>query len=466
MNLPANSDSNTSELDDEVPTRFPSSWRWKRWLVVMGLPVAVVLAILGWFWFATANELQSRLNAMKAKGLPTSASEVNDFYRVPEGGNDRTQEWMVAIQAVEAANLHMVGKDLPIVDDYSKEIPPPGQPWEDFEASRTFLRSHDKELQLIRLAASIPGQVRFPHDFSDGLNTLLPLTYDSRQVARLLQLDAHVSAHEGNFARSLQDINDLFALSNAQSGEPCLMSKLVHFGIQTTTASTIEKLMPHCGWNDSELASLQVTIGSAQIEIEMQRAMASEMAVILTEFDKMPMGPFRNPNKLGLLTHMNEWQSSLSQPWPEPLNLQAESSTRLFARYGKSSYHRSVYTGLLLLAPSIEQMGQATCRSVARQRFANLGIAAYRHQLKHGQLPGSLAELDTTLISGSSTSKDFAIDPFDGQPLRFRKDATGLLIYSVSQNLIDDGGDVVSSDTNPRPGDIGFQIAIPMPAAE
>ena len=450
---------------DHVPTLPRSFWRSKWMWIVIGVPVAL-LSLVGWLWYSSAHELQSQLDELRAAGLPTSASEVNDFYKVPAGVHDRTLEWVAAINAVEAANLSQIGMALPIIGNNEKPIPPPGQPWADLEASRTLVRSLEKELQLIRKAASVPGQVRIPVDFSAGVGTLLPEIQNVRQVSRLLKLSAHVSAHDGDFARTLQDIQDMFALSQVMSGEPCLISELVRFAIYTMAMTTLEELLPACGWTDAELAALQESLGTAPFEAEMQKAMASETALLLTEFDKAPLGPFRQANKLGLVNFMEETRGALSQPWPEPLRLQAKSVTQLQSMTNASAFNRYRYMMLSLSAPSTEQAGQATCRAVARQRCLHLGIAAYRYQLQHGQLPVKLADLDAKLFAGQKISSDLTIDPFDGQPLRTRTDATGLLIYSVSQNLVDNGGDVISSDAKPTPGDLGFQVHLPVPATE
>ncbi len=443
--------------DDQVPTTPRSFWRSRWTWSVIGVPAAF-LSLVGWLWYSSAHELQSKLDELKAAGLPTSASEVNDFYKVPAGVTDRTLEWVAAIDAVEAANLSKIGAGLPIVGDNANPIPPPGQPWPDLEASRILVRGLDQELQLIRKAASVPGQVHIPVDFSAGVATLLPEIQIVRHVSRLLKLEAHVSAHEGDFARTLQDIKDMFALSHLLSGEPCHISELVRFAVYSMAVSTLEELFPACSWTDAELASLQQSLGTAPFEAEMQKAMASETALLLTEFDKAPLGPFRQANKLGLVKFMEETRRALSRPWPEPLRLQAKSVTQLQSMTNASAFNRYRYMMLSQFAPTTGQVGQATCRAVARQRCLHLGLAAYRYQLQHGQLPDTLAALDASLFAGQKTPAELTIDPFDGQPLRTRRDTTGLLIYSVSQNLVDDGGDVIYSDAKPTPGDLGFQV--------
>ncbi len=458
---------NSTASDDDVLAPSPSSSSSfggsKRLWALICLPL-VVLATGGWFWFASVNELQSHLDDWKSKGWPTSADEVNDFYRVPAGVNDRTQEWVAAIEAVGAANSHSKEKYRLIFGSDKEEIPPPGQPWDNFEAGRVLALSLDNELQLVLHAASVPGQVRFPHNFSNGIDTLLPDTKFASESTRLLNFDARLCAHEGNYARTLQDTKAIFAFSDAISGEPSTLPEMLRIATYSVGVSSLEAHLPHSGWTDAELSSLQDAVSVAHFETEMQRAMACETAIALSEIDKLPIGPLRNTNKLSIIKVMDKAIGAFSQPWPMPTKILSESTAEINRLLSQWSANQFKDAGLRLFIPALDDLGQSTCRAVACQRYVNLGLAAYRHQLKHGQLPASLDELDKSLIADLPSSPDATIDPFSGRPLRFRKDATGLLIYSVSRNLIDDGGAVVSSKTNHPPGDFGFQILIPIPA--
>ena len=48
-----------------------------------------------------------------------------------------------------------------------------------------------------------------------------------------------------------------------------------------------------------------------------------------------------------------------------------------------------------------------------------------------------------------------ALDPFDGQPLRMKRDGKDLLLYSIGANLRDDGG---SPGASPYEGDLVFRV--------
>jgi hypothetical protein len=62
-------------------------------------------------------------------------------------------------------------------------------------------------------------------------------------------------------------------------------------------------------------------------------------------------------------------------------------------------------------------------------------IALKRYQLKHGNFPADLNSLVPDFLPA------IPLDPVDGQPLRYRRNADGtFLLYSVGENGVDDGG--------------------------
>ena len=70
------------------------------------------------------------------------------------------------------------------------------------------------------------------------------------------------------------------------------------------------------------------------------------------------------------------------------------------------------------------------------KRTTITAIALKRYQLRHGNYPETLAELAPEFLAS------VPLDPVDGQPLRYRRNADGsFLLYSVGGNGKDDGGD-------------------------
>jgi len=83
-----------------------------------------------------------------------------------------------------------------------------------------------------------------------------------------------------------------------------------------------------------------------------------------------------------------------------------------------------------------------------RLRSAVAAIAAERYRLKHDHWPMCIADLQK-----EGFLKEPITDPFDGQPLRLLRTETGMLVYSIGQDKVDDHG---------KKGDIAFELWLPM----
>jgi hypothetical protein len=66
-------------------------------------------------------------------------------------------------------------------------------------------------------------------------------------------------------------------------------------------------------------------------------------------------------------------------------------------------------------------------------------------------------------LSDLRLPKDAVTDPFTGKPLLVKKLPGGWLIYSVDDNLRDDGGRIDSDDPGEREIDIGLGPIAPKP---
>jgi hypothetical protein len=92
-------------------------------------------------------------------------------------------------------------------------------------------------------------------------------------------------------------------------------------------------------------------------------------------------------------------------------------------------------------------------QNLSRIRTAEAAAAVERYRLTNNQPPEILEELVPTYLAAVPT------DPFDGQPLRYKKLAKGYIVYSVGENGKDDGGDqTVSARTGWKTPDITFTV--------
>jgi hypothetical protein len=145
------------------------------------------------------------------------------------------------------------------------------------------------------------------------------------------------------------------------------------------------------------------------------------------------------------LDFMSNLVAVVALPYPQALDAAAGIQLRDY-RTG------ALVLSAALLPKPVEVVGKGA-EAVARIRLARTVLAVERYRLKHsGALPASLADISAELPGRIPE------DPFDGQPLRYKKlPAGGCVVYSVGSNRRDDGGEVKASDGK-TPLDLGVSI--------
>jgi hypothetical protein len=80
-------------------------------------------------------------------------------------------------------------------------------------------------------------------------------------------------------------------------------------------------------------------------------------------------------------------------------------------------------------------------------------VAAERYRKEHGRWPENMAALVT-----AGLLKEVPTDPFDGQPLRWRRLPKGIVVYSVGPDGKDNGGNINRANPVAVGTDLGFQL--------
>ena len=421
--------------------------------------VLIPLVLLGLFSMFSSSRLNQKITDLRSQGLPTNAVELNAYYSVPPDVTDTTELWIAATTAVKNAGIEQRAAKIPIVGLGPTPVPEPGKEWTELEISRTFLEELDAELQLIRRAADAGGMARYPVDFTLGLNAVLSAQQEVRTVARLLTLSAHVHAHAGQNSDALKDVTGIFAGSDSLRGDPILISQLVRIATHAIGCELTADMLPHCEWTDEELESLQVAIGVADFRREMLRAFCGERALFLSALDAVNAPPgilFRDGNKLNAIELIEEFAEGLETSWLEATKRHQKIDAEL-KTMSAGMISRMKFRSVVELTPVLQSAVAAGTRAEARQNCAIVTIAAYRYRVQHGALPMSLTDLKDLIPGDASEKSSRLIDPFDGQSLRFKSDNGRVLIYSIGNNQVDDGGDITPE--KPLDGDLGYSVA-------
>ena len=105
--------------------------------------------------------------------------------------------------------------------------------------------------------------------------------------------------------------------------------------------------------------------------------------------------------------------------------------------------------------PSLGRAFDLALRGKGRIRSARAALAAERYRIDHGQWPTDLGELVPGYLDA------VPLDPFDDEPLRYLRNEEGIVVYSIGDDLTDDGGELERAPSQNEAGDFGFTLLDP-----
>ncbi|MEZ6041621.1 MAG: hypothetical protein R3C20_14035 [Planctomycetaceae bacterium] len=424
------------------------------WAVMPVAFIAISLVIAG---LVAGNRLERQMAEIRLAGLPIGFADLDEFYVLPEGTADTTTLWIEAINVAAAIRLDDTTRTLPFIGE--GDLPRANEDWDQIELAQQFLKTHEAALRIIHQAADAGGAARFPVQLSAGPNAVLSSAFESRQVARLLQLEAAVFARTNRHDRALKSTLAIHAVSSALQAEPVLLTHLMRIAISAMASNQAVELAQQGHWNDSQLAQLQ---RAADIDFlkELKRALCTERAFSVSIVQSAGLGPLGRSNASTYLQLSKPVIDATDQGWDQTIAAAAEQAAEIRRLSTNRSMSRWFNLSASMLIPGANEAVSTVARNVAMQRAAILALAAIRYQKARQVPPTTIAEL-TSLIPELANAGDVSIDPFTNQPFRLRWDDSQLTIYSLGPNQTDDQGSVQMKEAPIVPLDIGYSILCP-----
>lgn len=417
------------------------------------LLLLVLVPLTLWYAWVTASarKVEAALATLREAGEPTTVEELNAIYVLPEGTRDVAALWLAATGPLDEPEFHEAAKGVPILDrelpENEREIPPPGEPWPRREAAETLLEKYAESLRLMHEAAGAGGRARYPLVSTNRKLALTPNRHPIRQGDRLLELEAHVRAHRGDWPGAAESIETIQRLAGSLEYEPLLVSQLTHISTNSIGYRVLHSLLPYGGWTDEELARLQAVLDKTDFDFPMRRAMQGERVWGIEMLrDPEMVGQARSrslvlgwidPGYDDLLFYLNMMERGTAivrSPSPASLDAAEQFDADLEAFFSRGGLVSMRYPISRIIRPAFASVCQSVVRGNAVVRMAAAAIACERFRHRHGRLPESLKELVPEFLA------DVPIDPFDGQPLRYIAEEDGFKVYSIGPNRIDDGG--------------------------
>ena len=304
-----------------------------------------------------------------------------------------------------------------------------------------YLEAKAQALRLIHHAAALPGGSFPVGPLADPLDLdqrhLPPL----REAGRVLAVDAACNAEIGDSTKSARSLVTGLRLARCLRDWPSSIGLLVGVATDSICLSALERCLEVCEFSVDDLQALRRELDREDRELTSIFALYGDRAVGNDYFERKlagssaqlgrfipgwPEAPvFRYNERVGRVIDI------CSLPvWQRLDHMRAlEGATQPKGKIGP-------FLRVLddTFVPRYSRVVESEVKLHARLRVARAALAVEEWRLRHGTWPDSLQQLVPGIIEA------FPQDAFSGEPIRYRKTANGIVVYSVGMDGEDNGG--------------------------
>ena len=316
-------------------------------------------------------------------------------------------------------------------------------------------------ISLIEQGTQRPA-CRFDHDYGRVTSFSLPATDDLRDLISVVGAQVYLEAQAGRSEKAWSMIPTMLRFADAPGNEPGVAACYNRSGMIRYSCATAQRLCetaPPDGQTYRRIESLLTSYDDVKPFIralDAERLLIGEPVFSLPDdelFEAMRKDPHAGQDREPTLGYRMTFRRVTFRPrFIADHAAYLEAMRKHTLLYGgpyapkDSQAHKEIdrllnqgyITGKLL--PSIWGDQWIYCRAVAFIRITRAGLAAIQYKQAHGTWPPSLDSLGL---------KD-ATDPFTQQPLHYRAEGGGFIVYSVDEDQQDNGG--ITEPLEPRGG--------------
>lgn len=452
-------------------------------LLILVSPILIV-SVYRW---NNDRRVAAQLDAIRASGLPATIDEAHAWDKArqkerkaiaqapaatPEKGVKTVADTYK--EAFQLANRPEVVSLLGEALDAMRKLPI-GQPVprEILEKMRAAIEANRDTLRMLHAAAGLLHG-RFPLDLSQGFEVDLSHLARLRESVRLLRMESLVAASDGDIATAVSALNAALAASRMVSDEPTAISQLIHTAVHNECIEGLNDLLARGGLSGDELSRLQAAFLEGNNPAAMPDTFAVERAFGVEAYenpaafveylgeqswlDDILPGSYRAAIQMAgtvgwfdheqeqFIEYMGQIVEASRLPYPEAI----PAMRAIEERIGEPFLVPRIFDAII---PAMIQTETAAANDAANMSCGAAATAIERYRQTYGAPPESLQALTPEFLPGVPA------DPFDGQPLRYRRQGGGYLVYSIGADGVDDNGAPHNSYSAPEPsGDVIFQV--------
>lgn len=447
--------------------------KWPLWVkLLLAVSPLFILLVAGLIWDAIAfASFKTARSALTQAGILYTFEDLDAARKEwPEDENaalflielSKDENWNPPLTTEQKERLPIVGQ---------AEGPDLGYRWHDetVAAVEAYLGDQVEVLEQLDKLRDYEGG-RMPVDpATSPLDRLLPSLSSLRHGAKLKALEAEYHAMRGEAEPFVDDVEIIQKHAAVLADESTLIPMLVAMAIEALGTHTMERGLALMELTPEQLQRLDGILQDMNPPGRLKWALQGELAYWVAACETLTEGGDLGgaldreiPSVVGKVPGLRGMMASdaafgvdqyrrLIEASDDPLE-----AIRIGREIEQLVESRPKYAIMSkILFPSLWRAIELELRDEMLVACARVALAAERYRIEQGRYPAALAELAPKYIEA------VPIDVFDGKPLKYRVEDDNVVIYSVSDNGVDDGGDVASRQTGKMMTDVGFVLLKP-----
>lgn len=443
-----------SQVTSPAPPRHrPRTWR-RRVLLTLLLLVLVGGAGICYFFWYSSSALRGFLAEIDRQDPGWRLEEIEAKRKIVPDDRNSALHIMAIKKLLGGQSVQTVASEK-MFDNLAPEV-------QLNEQQAAYVR---KRIDALKKAAVESRKLkdmpdgRFPINYSvDFIRTVIH-GQDVRGVIEILQWDAALRVHNFDTHGAMESCLALHHATRALGDEPLLIPQLIRYAGNAITGAALERTLAQSKDPPTEAAlkRMQTALEIEALEPTFLIALRGERAGLhhlwqaLTD-GKVPIKSvgFHPAEEVmlatvpGYLARQHAAMLRCFNKRVEAAKLPMQEREERFKELERTISEEPSTVRTLL--PAFNKVREAERRTVANLRCAASAVAAERYRLAQDRWPESLEALVNAGFLDA-----VPVDPYDGKPLRLKRTVDGLVVYSVGQDEIDNGG-FINRD---RPFDVG-----------
>lgn len=403
------------------------------------------LVVQDWFG-GPAQALPHEIEMARKEGIPLDPDDLRPKPPVPDDQNAATL-YRVHFPAVK----RVADKHNKLTTECSDLAKGKAKKEEIADIEAALLDAREALTEVV--AASKRPYCDFHYQFEKGAELAMPEYAQARTAVKMLAAKAHLLADRGQVSEAYGLLIAAQAVGRHAGMGPLLIAALVQIAIEGIVMEEFSHLLQLSSRDAALLAKAHQALDGFGGLVDLRYAFRGEVVLGLVSIRKihntgdirslgdLSGGQFPEGDKGGGFPlpesivkgyeskFVSTWRSIFEQlptdskDWVGAYNVMQGVDRKVAADKSPANMINAI------LFPVFSQAALAIGHQDANRRIAATSIRLMQEHLRTGSYPVALPDYGA-----------ISVDPFDGKPLRYRREGTGFTIYSIDRDFEDNGG--------------------------